>query len=89
LKPFSEGLDEADPRKSDIEILQRAYGSHSLSAAVQTELRRIRNHKLTGESLFTRLRDVYDQHHLSQLQDQSRRDRQVAVPHIVCSEVLV
>jgi ERCC4-related helicase len=89
LKPFSEVLDEADPRKSDIEILQRAYGSHSLSAAVQTELRRIRNHKLTGESLFTRLRDVYDQHHLSQLQDQSRRERQVSIPHIVCSEVLL
>jgi hypothetical protein len=80
LKPFSEGLDEADPRRTDIEILQRTYGSHSLTAAVQTELRRIRNHKLTGESLFTRLRDVYDQHHLSQLQDQSRRDRQVAIP---------
>ena len=46
LKPFSEGLDEADPRRTDIEILQRAYGSHSLSAAIQTELRRIRNNSL-------------------------------------------
>jgi hypothetical protein len=89
LKPFSEGLDEADPRRADVEILQRAYGSHSLTAAVQTELRRIRNYKLTGESLFTRLRDVYDQHHLSQLQDQSRKDRQVAIPRIICSEALL
>ena len=89
LKPFAATLDEDDPRQTDAAILQRAYSSHALSAAVQTELRRVRNHKLTAESLFVRLRDIYDQHRLSQVQEQVRGDRQVAVPHIVCSEVLV
>jgi hypothetical protein len=89
LKPFAASLDEDDPRQTDVAILQRAYSSHALSVAVQTELRRVRNHKLTAESLFVRLRDIYDQHRLSQVQEQVRVDRQVAVPHIVCSEVLV
>jgi len=89
LKPFAATLDEDDPRQTDVAILQRAYSSHALSAAVQTELRRVRNHKLTAENLFVRLRDIYDQHRLSQVQEQVRGDQQVAVPHIVCSEVLV
>ena len=89
LKPFAATLDEDDPRQADVTILQRAYGSHALSAAVQTELRRVRNHKLTAESLFVRLRDIYDQHKLSQIQEQVHGDRQVSIPHIVCSEALV
>ena len=89
LKAFKVTLDEDDPRRGDIAILERAYGSHYLTAAVQTELRRIRNHKLTGDSLFARLRDIYDQHNLRRLQEQIRRDRQVTIPRIVCSEALV
>jgi superfamily II DNA or RNA helicase/nicotinamide mononucleotide adenylyltransferase len=89
LKSFATTLDEEDPRQTDVAILQRAYSSHALSAAVQTELRRIRNHKLTGESLFARLRNIYDQHRLSQLLDEVRAERQVSVPRIVCSESLI
>ncbi|MHB8303309.1 MAG: hypothetical protein ACYDC6_10805 [Acidobacteriaceae bacterium] len=89
LKAFNITLDEDDPRRGDIAILERAYGSHYLTAAVQTELRRIRNHKLTGDSLFARLRDVYDQHNLRRLQEQVRRNRQVTIPRIICSEALV
>ena len=89
LKAFNGTLDEDDPRRSDIAILERAFGSHYLSGAVLTELRRVRNHKLNSDSLFARLRDVYDQHNLRRLQEQVRRDRQESVPHIVCSESLV
>ena len=89
LKPFAATLEEDDPRQTDVAILQRAYSSHTLSAAVQTELRRVRNHKLTAESLFVRLRDIYDQHRLSQVQEQVHGDKQVSIPHIVCSEALV
>jgi superfamily II DNA or RNA helicase len=88
LKALTSTLEEDDPRRTDIAILQRAYNSRALSAAVQTELRRIRNHKLTGESLFARLRNIYDQHRLSQLLDEVRAERQVSVPRIVCSEFL-
>jgi hypothetical protein len=86
LTQFAATLDEDDPRQTDVTI---AYSSHALSAAVQTELRRVRNHKLTGESLFVRLRDIYDQHKMSQVQEQVQRDRNVSIPHIVCSEALV
>jgi hypothetical protein len=89
LKSFTATLDEDDPRRTDVAILQLAYNSNALSAAVQTELRRIRNHRLTGEALFVRLRNIYDQYRLSQLQGQARVGRQVAVPRIVCSEGLV
>ena len=88
LKAFTSTLEEEDLRRADVAILQRAYKSNALSAAVQTELRRVRNHKLTGESLFARLRDIYNQHRLSQLQEQVSNDRQVAVPRLVCSEFL-
>ena len=88
LKAFGATLEDDDQRLSDVAILQRAYGSNVLSAAVQTELRRIRNHKLTGESLFARLRAIYDQHRLSQLQEHIRTDRENAIPRIVCSEFL-
>jgi hypothetical protein len=88
LKAFVETLEEDDPRRTDVAVLQRVYNSYSLSAAVQTELRRVRNHKLAGLSLFTRLREIYDQHRLSQLQEQVRSDRQSEVPRIVCSEFL-
>lgn len=37
-----------DPRKADASILKRAFSLHTLSAAVQTELRRVRNHKIGG-----------------------------------------
>jgi superfamily II DNA or RNA helicase len=89
LKSFIASLDEEDPRRTDVGILQRAYSSNVLSAAVQTELRRVRNHKLTAESLFARLRNIYDLHRLGQLQDQVHKDRQVTIPRIVCSEALV
>jgi superfamily II DNA or RNA helicase len=89
LKSFAVTLDEEDPRRTDVAILQRAYNSSVLSAAVQTELRRVRNHKLTGESLFARLRNIYDLHRLGQLQDQVHKERQVTIPRIVCSEALV
>jgi len=89
LKAFTISLEEDDPRKSDVAILQKAYNSSVLSGAVQTELRRSRNHKLTGESLFARLRSIYDQHRLYQLQDEIRTERQVTIPHIVCSELML
>ena len=88
LKAFAATLEEDDPRLTDIAILQRAYNSKALTAAVQTELRRIRNHKLTGDSLFARLRSIYDQHRLSSQLEQTRSDRQIAVPRIICSEFL-
>jgi superfamily II DNA or RNA helicase len=88
LKAFTSILEEDDLRRADVAILQRAYKSNALSAAVQTELRRVRNHKLTGESLFTRLRDIYDQHRLSHLQEEVSSDREITVPHVVCSEYL-
>jgi hypothetical protein len=89
LKPFVVALEEDDPRQTDVATLQRVFGSHSLSPAVQTELRRVRHHKLTGEALFSRLRDIYDQHNMSRLQEQARRDHQVSIPRIICSEWLV
>ncbi len=89
LKSFTASLDEEDPRLTDAAILQRAYSSNVLSSAVQTELRRVRNHKLAGENLFARLKEIYDLHRLGQLQDQIQKDRQAAVPRIVCSEALV
>jgi len=88
LKPFAAGLDEDDARQTDVSILQRAFGSHGLSPAVQTELRRVKIHKLTGEVLFTRLREIYDQHKMSPKQDHAQREKQISVPHIVCSEAL-
>lgn len=45
-------------------------------------------HKLTGEVLFTRLREIYDQHKMSPKQDHAQREKQISVPHIVCSEAL-
>jgi len=89
LKAFTAGLEEDDPRRSDVAVMERAYNSHVLSAAGQTELRRIRNHRLTGDALFAQLRDVYDKHRLSQVREQIRGERQITVPHIVCSEVLI
>lgn len=89
LKAFTAELDEDDQRRSDVAILQRAFSSHAISAAVQTELRRIRNNKLTSDALFIRLREIYDQHNLHRIQDQIRSEREVAVPRIVCSEVLM
>ena len=88
LKAFSDILDDGAPRRNDIDILQRAYSSNALTAAVQTELRRIRNHKLTGEALFARLKGIYEQHRLSHMQEHVHSDRQVSVPRIVCSEFL-
>jgi len=89
LKPFASTLDEDDPRQTDIATLQRVFSSHALSPAVQTDLRRVRNHKLTGDAIFVRLRDIYDQHNMGRLQEQVRGDRQVSVPRIVCSEALI
>jgi hypothetical protein len=88
LKAFATTLDEDDPRLTDVAILQRAYNSNALTAAVQTELRRIRNHKLIGDALFARLRSIYDQHRLSHQTEQLRNERQAVVPRIVCSEFL-
>ena len=88
LKAFVTTFDEDEPRRTDVAILQRAFNSNALTAAVQTELRRVRNHKLTGDALFARLRSIYDQHRLSQQQEQVRSDRQVTVPRVVCSEFL-
>jgi hypothetical protein len=88
LKGFATTLDEDDPRLTDVAILPRAYNSNALTAAVQTELRHIRNHKLIGDALFARLRSVSDQHRLSHQTEQVRNDRQAVVPRIVCSEFL-
>ncbi len=88
LKAFAATLEEEDRRLADVAILQRVYNSNSLTAAVQTELRRIRNHKLTGDALFSRLRSIYDQHRLSQQAEQTRSEREVTVPRIICSEFL-
>jgi superfamily II DNA or RNA helicase len=88
LKAFATTLAEDDPRLTDVAILQRAYNSNALTAAVQTELRRIRNHKLVGDALFARLRSIYDQHRLSHQTEQLRNEQQAVVPRIVCSEFL-
>jgi superfamily II DNA/RNA helicase len=88
LKGFATTLDEDDPRLTDVAILPCAYNSNALTAAVQTELRHIRNHKLIGDALFARLRSVSDQHRLSHQTEQVRNDRQAVVPRIVCSEFL-
>ena len=66
LKAFSDILDDGAPRRNNIDILD---SSNALTAAVQTELRRIRNHKLTGEALFARLKGIYEQHRLSHMQE--------------------
>jgi hypothetical protein len=88
LKPFAAALEEDDPRQTDVATLQRVFGSYSLSPAVQTELRRVRNHKLTDDALFSRLRDIYDQHNMARMHGPVGRDRQVSIPRIICSEWL-
>ncbi|MDO8723601.1 MAG: phospholipase D-like domain-containing protein [Syntrophales bacterium] len=82
-------LDGDDDRKTQINILERAFRGQ-ITTAINRELNRIRRNGMIGDHLMRALTDIYHQHSMGDWSDRrSRRSQDQTIPKIVCSEGLI
>ncbi len=80
---------EDESQKTQINLLDRVFRNH-LPQAINRELNTLRRNGASGQDLFTRLVQIYNQHDLHQLSDRQKSElKYQPIAVIVCSEGLV
>jgi superfamily II DNA/RNA helicase len=74
--------------KGQVNILEKAFRL-SVNQAVNRELNKLRRDGFTNKELFNQLVQIYRQHNMHELQDNSLPTLSQPIPIIVCSEALV
>ncbi len=74
--------------KGQVNILEKAFRL-SVNQAVNRELNKLRRDGFTDKELFNQLVQIYRQHNMQELQDNSLPTLSQPIPIIVCSEALV
>ncbi|MBW4666695.1 MAG: helicase [Cyanomargarita calcarea GSE-NOS-MK-12-04C] len=74
--------------KGQVNILEKAFRL-SVNQAVNRELNKLRRDGFTSQELFNQLIQIYRQHNMQELQDNSLPTLSQPIPIIVCSEALV
>jgi hypothetical protein len=74
--------------KGQINILEKAFRI-SVNQAVNRELNKLRRDAFTGKELLSQLVQIYRQHNMQELQDNSLPTLSQPIPIIICSEGLV
>lgn len=74
--------------KSQVNILEKAFRLN-VNQAVNRELNKLRRDNFTGKELFDQLVQIYRQHNMHELQDNSLPTLSQPIPIIVCSQALV
>tara|TARA_B100000315_G_C14444587_1_gene526234 strand:+ start:436 stop:798 length:363 start_codon:yes stop_codon:yes gene_type:complete len=77
---------EDEEVSSQITLLEQAF-RQPVTEAINRELNKIRRNGMAGIPLLHTLRDIYLQHNMSEWQ--SRRQSDLDIPKIICSEALV
>jgi len=78
-----------ETEKVRLSTLEQAFRG-PVTTAINRELNRIRRNGLTAQNLLRSLGEIYHQHNMQGLLDQSkRRHAELIVPKIICSEALV
>lgn len=74
--------------KGQVNILEKAFRL-SVNQAVIRELNKLRRNGFTSKELFNQLRQIYRQHNMHEVQDDSLPALSQPIPIIICSEALV
>lgn len=74
--------------KGQVNILEKAFRL-SVNQAINRELNKLRRDGFTNKELFNQLVQIYRQHNMHELQDNSLPTLSQPIPIIVCSEALV
>ena len=74
--------------KGQVNILEKAFRL-SVNQAVNRELNKLRRDGFTGQELFNQLRQIYRQHNMHEVQDNSLPALSQPIPIVICSQALV